>query len=157
MKGQRVPGDKLLRFVFLSSKIISSKITISKTCTVMLAEWSAPIYYEANPPFIRFFENGHSYQLRFMPRTLPVSLGQVTSGRLQLLCNTVTHFFLKIPELLQYLYNDTTARDFSQYRGVCHCAQGRKSNCRKQEEKQRMTIIPWSMIHTAGLVKLLKL
>jgi hypothetical protein len=60
----------------------------------------------------------------------------------------VTLLFLT--EKLQYLFNDGMNGDISKFRSVCPCNIGFKSKCKKAEMKQKLTIIPWSMVHTAG-------
>jgi hypothetical protein len=52
-------------------------------------------------------------------------------------------------EKLKYIYNDGTAKDISSYKGVCPCMVGPKIPCKKSQENQKNTIIPWAMVHTA--------
>ena len=61
----------------------------------------------------------------------------------------INNCILQFPEKLKYIYNDGTAKDISRYKGVCPCMVGPKMTCRKSQENQKMTILPWAMVHTA--------
>ncbi len=49
-------------------------------------------------------------------------------------------------EKLVYNYNDYTAHDISRFTGVCACQVGPKIRCRKKEENQKNSIIPWAKV-----------